>query len=126
MKLLDQINFDDKGLVPAIIVDAKNGKVLTLCYMNAESLRATLESGRIHVFRRSKQRVMLKGESSGHTQTVKELFVDCADNSLLFKVEQEVAACHAGYFTCYFRRYNPDGDEFEITEEKLFDPKSVY
>ncbi len=126
MKLLEQVNFNDKGLVPAVIVDAKSGQVLTLCYMNDESLRTTLETGRIHVFRRSKGCIMLKGGTSGHIQTVKDVRVDCADNSLLFKVEQEVAACHEGYFTCYFRRYLHESDEFEVVEERVFDPKEVY
>ncbi|MDD5449719.1 MAG: phosphoribosyl-AMP cyclohydrolase, partial [Candidatus Omnitrophica bacterium] len=99
--MLDQIKFDEKGLIPAIIQDAKSKKVLTLCYMNKEALEKALETGKIHVFRRSKGRLMLKGETSGHVQTVKEFYIDCEGNSLLFMVEQKVAACHAGYFTCY-------------------------
>ena len=126
MELIDRINFDEKGLVPAIIVDVETGKVLTLCYMNDEALRITLETGQIHVFRRSRGRVMLKGETSGHTQTLKEVFVDCENNSLLFKIEQNVAACHAGYFTCYYQRYDPETREIEIVEEKVFDPRNVY
>ncbi len=123
--MLDKLNFDEKGLIPAIIQDYATGKVLTLCYMNQEALDRTIRDGKIYVFRRSKGKIMLKGEISGNTQEVKDVFVDCADNSLLFRVEQKVAACHLGYFTCYFRRIDKKGNE-EITEKKVFEPKDVY
>jgi phosphoribosyl-AMP cyclohydrolase len=122
--LLDAIKFKD-GLVPAVIVDGA-GQVLVLCYMDREALERTLQSGLIHVFRRSRGRVMLKGETSGHTQRVKEVRIDCEGNSLLFVVEQRVAVCHTGYYTCYYRRYEPERDEFEICAERLFDPDAVY
>lgn len=120
-----KLNFDDKGLIPAIIQDFKTGEVLTLCYMDRDALRKTFETEKIHVFRRSKKRVMLKGEVSGNTQTVKQVFVDCANNSLLFKVDQKCAACHEGYFSCYFRKVNSGGDE-EITARRLFNPDDIY
>ena len=120
-----KLNFDDKGLIPAIIQDYKSGKVLTLCYMNKDAFDKTMEEGKIYVFRRSKGRVMLKGETSGNIQTIKEAFVDCADNSVLFKIEQKVAACHKGYFSCYFRQIDKDGSE-KISEKRVFDPKDVY
>ena len=120
-----KVKFSEKGLIPAIIQDNKSNKVLTLCYMNKEALDKTLSEGKIYVFRRSKNKIMLKGEVSGCVQTVKEIFVDCADNSLLFKIEQERAACHKGYFTCYFRELDKDGNE-KITEKRIFDPKDVY
>lgn len=123
--LYDFIKFDDTGLIPAIIQDAGSGKVLTLCYMNKDALEKTLKEGRIYVFRRSKGKLMLKGETSGHIQVVKELYIDCEGNSLLFRIEQKVAACHAGYFTCYYRRVNKDG-EIEITEKQVFNPKEAY
>ena len=94
MSLIDKLNFDDKGLIPAVIQDAKSSRVLTLCYMDKEALEKTLEEKKIYVFRRSKGRVMLKGETSGCVQHVKDIFVDCARNSILFKVDQERAACH--------------------------------
>jgi len=123
--MIDKLKFDEKGLIPAIIQDSKTNKVLTLCYMNKEALKKTLEKGRVYVFRRSKNRLMLKGETSGCTQAVKEVFVDCENNSLLFKVDQKRAACHMGYFSCYFRRVAKDGN-YEITEKRVFDPKDVY
>jgi phosphoribosyl-AMP cyclohydrolase len=124
MKWLDQLHFNDKGLIPTIIQDV-SGKVLTLCYMNREAIQKTVQTGKIYVFRRSQNKLMLKGETSGHTQQVKEVFVDCEDNSLLFVVEQKVAACHAGYFTCYYRKVSPQG-EVVTSEDKVFDPKKVY
>ncbi|MEA3305998.1 MAG: phosphoribosyl-AMP cyclohydrolase [Candidatus Omnitrophota bacterium] len=120
-----QLKFNERGLIPAIIQDYKTEKVLTLCYMTQAALEKTLEENKIYVFRRSKNKLMMKGESSGHVQIVKELFIDCEDNSLLFKVEQKTGACHAGYFTCYYRRVKKDGAA-RIIEKRVFDPKKVY
>ena len=125
MSKIEKLNFDKKGLIPAIIQDYKTGKVLTLCYMNKDALDKTLSEGKVYVFRRSKNRIMLKGETSGNIQAVKEVFVDCADNSLLIKVEQRSAACHEGYFTCYFKQIDKSGKE-TIVEKRIFDPKDVY
>lgn len=122
---IKQLKFNEKGLIPTIIQDYNTGKVLTLCYMNKEALQKTLQDGKVYLFRRSQNKLMLKGETSGHVQIVKELFVDCEGNSLLFKIEQKVGACHAGYFTCYYRRINQDGS-LEICEEKVFNPETVY
>lgn len=123
--MINKLNFDKDGLIPAVIQDYKTSKVLTLCYMDGDALKKTLEEGKIFVFRRSKKRVMLKGETSGSVQTVREVFVDCSDNSLLFKVEQKRAACHKGYFTCYFRKIDKDGNE-TVIEKRIFDPEDVY
>ena len=124
-ELLEKIKFNDKGLIPAIIQDEKTKEVLTLCYMNQDALLKTLEEGKVYVFRRSKGRLMLKGETSGCIQTLRSLSIDCEGNSLLFKVDQERAACHEGFFTCYFRQLKKDGT-FEIIGERIFDPKKVY
>jgi phosphoribosyl-AMP cyclohydrolase len=97
-----------------------------LCYLDREALARTLETGLVHVYRRSKGRVMLKGEVSGHTQRVEDIFVNCDLNSLAIAVEQKVAACAHGYYTCYYRRYNRDTDELEVVAERLFDPDEVY
>jgi phosphoribosyl-AMP cyclohydrolase len=124
-QFIQKLKFNENGLIPAIIQDYKTGKVLTLCYMNQEALQKTFDEGKVYLFRRSKNKLMLKGETSGHIQLVKEIFVDCEGNSLLLKVEQKVGACHAGYFTCYYRRVNKDG-ALEITEKKIFNPEKVY
>ena len=126
MSIFDCVKFQDDGLIPAVIVDDVSGKVLTLCYMNEDALAKTLETGEVHVFRRSMGRVMKKGETSGHTQTVKAVFIDCEGNSLVIRVDQKVAACHTGHFTCYFTKYNPQTDTTETIGEKVFEPGDVY
>jgi len=120
------LHFDEDGLIPAIIFDARDNQPLTLCYMDRAALQKTLETGLVHVFRRSRRRVMLKGETSGHTQRVVEVLVDCEGNSLAIKVEQKVAACHAGYYTCYYRRYDKATDTLEAQGKPVFDPDKVY
>ncbi|KJJ84769.1 Phosphoribosyl-AMP cyclohydrolase domain protein [Candidatus Omnitrophus magneticus] len=125
MNFLDKLNFDEKGLIPAIIQDYKDGIVLTLCYMNKEALLKTLDTGKVHLFRRSKGILMIKGETSGCIQRVKSVYVDCALNSLLFKVEQERAACHEGFFTCYFRKIDKNGN-LTTEGERVFNPDDVY
>lgn len=124
-KLLSLLKFDDKGLIPAIIQDEKSGEVLTLCYMNKDALEKTLDEGKVYVYRRSKGRLMLKGETSGCIQKVRSLCIDCEGNSLLFKVDQERAACHDGYFTCYFRKVDKGG-KVETIGKRIFNPKDVY
>lgn len=126
MPLADQLHFDDQGLIPAIIFDAVTHQPLTLCYLDRAAVAKTLETGLVHVFRRSKGRVMLKGETSGHTQRVVDLFVDCEGNSLAIAVEQKVAACHVGYYTCYYRRYDKAKDALETQGKPVFDPCKVY
>jgi len=123
--MINELNFDEKGLIPAIIQDQKTSKVLTLCYMNKDALQKTLEEKMIYVFRRSKGRLMLKGETSGCTQRVKEVYIDCANNSVLFKVTQKRAACHEGFFTCYFRKLSNNG-KLVIRDKRVFDPDKVY
>jgi phosphoribosyl-AMP cyclohydrolase len=126
MKLLDGLTFNDQGLIPAIIADAESRRPLTLCYMTREAIEKTLETGKVHLFRRSKGRLMLKGETSGHIQEVQRVFVDCAGNSLLFMIKQHVAGCHKGYMSCYFREYDVKSDSFSESEPRVFDPKKVY
>lgn len=124
-KMSNLVKFDEKGLIPAVIQDDKTGEVLTLCYMNVEALEKTLETGYVHVFRRSKARLMKKGETSGCTQKVKSLCIDCEGKSLLLRVDQKRAACHEGYFTCYFRKIGKKG-KIRIQGRRIFNPKEVY
>ncbi len=124
-KIKSQLKFDAQGLIPAIIQDQKTQKVLTLCYMNETSLKATLEKGFIYLFRRSQNKLMMKGETSGHTQAVKEFRVDCEGKSLLFVIEQKVAGCHKGYFSCYFEKIQDDGSRV-VTDLLAFNPEKVY
>ncbi len=124
-KIKSRLKFDAQGLIPAIIQDKKTQKVLTLCYMNEIALRATLEKGFIYLFRRSQNKLMMKGETSGHTQAVQEFRIDCEGKSLLFLIDQKVAGCHKGYFSCYFEKINSDGAQ-AITDPLVFNPEKVY
>jgi len=124
MQFLDEIKFDDKGLIPAVIQDYHNGEILMLAYMNRESLQKTLLSGKTHFWSRSRQMFWLKGESSGHIQEVKEVFVDCDMDALVFKVDQKVAACHMGYRSCFYRKI--EGEELAVVGEKVFEENEVY
>ncbi|MBE9541315.1 MAG: phosphoribosyl-AMP cyclohydrolase [Deltaproteobacteria bacterium] len=124
MKFLDEIKFDDKGLIPAVIQDYQNGEILMLAYMNRESLQKTLSSGKTHFWSRSRQKFWLKGESSGHVQEIKEVFIDCDMDTLVFKVDQKVAACHTGYRSCFYRKI--EGEELTVVGEKVFEEGDVY
>ena len=124
-KIKSSLKFDSQGLIPSIIQDAQSQKVLTLCYMNETALRASLEKKFIHVFRRSQNKLMLKGETSGHTQAVRAFHVDCEGKSILFLVDQKVAGCHKGYFSCYFESIDEGGSRI-ISEKRIFDPENVY
>ena len=123
--LLSLLKFNDQGLIPTVIQDAESQQVLTLCYLNREALVRSLAEGKVYVYRRSQQRLMLKGETSGHIQVIRDVRVDCEGKSLVFLVSQHVAACHAGYFTCYYRRLTPQGT-LRIVGRKRFNPETVY
>jgi phosphoribosyl-AMP cyclohydrolase len=108
-------------LVPAIVQDARSGEVLMLAYMNQEALAKTLETGKAHYWSRSRKKLWLKGETSGHFQRVVEARIDCDQDAILLKVEQEGGACHMGYRSCFYR--DLDG---KVVGEKVFDPDEVY
>ena len=119
------LGFNEQGLIPAVIQEVASKQVLTLCYLTREAVEKTCREGQVYVFRRSQRKLMRKGETSGHIQLVKGLFIDCEGKSLVIQVEQRVAGCHQGYFTCYFRRAHPDGST-TIVDTKRFDPARVY
>jgi phosphoribosyl-AMP cyclohydrolase len=108
-------------LIPAVAQDWKTGEVLMLAYMNDEALQKTQETGIAHYWSRSRKRLWLKGESSGHFQRIKEIRVDCDGDAILLFVEQEGGACHTGYRSCFYRTI--DG---KIVGEKVFEPDDVY
>lgn len=124
MDFTNEVKFDENGLVPVIIQDWKNNQVLMLAHMNAEALRMTVNLGKTHFWSRSRKQFWLKGESSGHTQEVKEIFFDCDSDTILMKVEQKVAACHEGYRSCFFRKL--ENDTLVVVEEKIFNESEVY
>ncbi len=119
------LRFNEQGLMPTVIQDAKTKQVLTLCYLNQDALKKSLKTGTVYLFRRSQNRLMQKGETSGHIQIIKELLMDCEGKSLVLLVQQHVAACHAGYFTCYFRRLGRNGKVVTIGR-RVFDPAKIY
>ncbi len=125
--LLDSLKYDANGLIPAIIQDHATGEVLMFAFMNRVSLAKTLETGKTHFFSRSRNKLWLKGESSGHTQDVKSIQTDCDLDVVLIKVEQQGAACHDGYYSCFYRqRDETDSTEWKIVGKKVFDPEKVY
>ena len=126
MEILSELKFDRDGLVAAIIQDEINNEVLMLGYMNADAITETFNTGRVCFWSRSRQKLWIKGETSGHTQTVKSIAVDCDGDALLIKVEQRVAACHVGYRSCFFREVSPDGESTRVVGEKMFEAESVY
>ena len=99
---IDKVKFDEKGLVPAVVQEA-NGKVLMLAYMNKESLKKTLEGDTTWFYSRSRNELWNKGATSGHFQYVKEIKIDCDNDTILILVEQVGAACHTGNKTCFYR-----------------------
>ena len=116
---------DSNGLLPAIVQDSVSGEVLMLAYINKESWEKTLSTGKAHYWSRSRKKLWLKGESSGHVQLVREILVDCDLDTVVFKVEQlGGAACHKGYCSCFFRRVIDS--KFETVGAKIFDPAVVY
>lgn len=118
--------FNADGLIPAIVQQTGTGRVLMLAWMNELSISKTLETGLMHYWSRSRGKLWLKGETSGHTQRVLRWFKDCDADTLLFEVEQTGGACHTGYETCFFQALNSDGSPAEIAAEKLFDPAKTY
>ena len=125
LALMKVLRWDGSGLMPAVIQDAATKQVLTLCYLNREALQQSLKTGDVYLFRRSQKRLMKKGETSGHVQRIRAVHVDCEGKSLVLMVDQRVAACHAGYFTCYFRRLNRRGT-LQTIGRRVFDPSKVY
>lgn len=126
LKVPENLRFDVNGLIPAIAQDAEGGQVLMLAYMNAEALARTLETGLAHYYSRSRGRLWRKGEESGHVQRVRAILYDCDEDALLLKVDQQVAACHTGHRSCFYRALPgaPAGDA--EASERRFDPTTVY
>jgi len=122
--MFEDLKYDANGLIPAVIQDDENGDVLMVAYMNKDSLTSTVETGKTHFWSRSRKKYWLKGESSGHTQEVRSIRTDCDKDCLLIKVKQNVAACHEGYRSCFYRKL--ENGQWEITAKKLFDESDVY
>ena len=123
--------FTSDDLIPAIVQQAPagdnpGGRVLMFAWMNREALQKSLETGLMHFWSRSRKKLWLKGETSGHTQRIVRWHVDCDRDVLLFEVEQSGGACHTGYQSCFFQELDREALPLPVSEEKIFDDKSVY
>ena len=125
MSFYESLKFDGNGLIPAIIQEEKTGRVLMLAWMNRASLEKTVASGRTHFWSRSRQKFWMKGETSGHTQEVKDISFDCDGDTLLIQVDQKGAACHEGYKSCFFRSVGEGDSEIKLTEAHLAPPEQI-
>lgn len=129
---LNGLRFNADGLIPAIIQDAGSGdgpptgRVLMMAWLNRTALESTLATGLMHYWSRSRGKLWLKGESSGHRQEVVDWYKDCDGDTLLFTVRQHGGACHTGYESCFFQRLERDGSPAAIGEKPRFDPAAVY
>ena len=125
MVKLPELKYDANGLVPAIAQDAATGEVLMLAYMSADAFRATIETGYATYYSRSRSKLWVKGETSGNRQRVVELYLDCDLDAVLMKVEQiGGAACHTGFRSCFYRRF--EAGRLEVVGEKVFEPEQVH
>jgi phosphoribosyl-AMP cyclohydrolase len=119
------LNFDkSNGLVPVVVQDYTTGEVLMLAYMNRQAWEQTLKTRQATYWSRSRNELWVKGETSGNRQEVKEIYVDCDEDTVLLKVMQKGGACHTGYRSCFYRRL--EGKELKKVGEQVFDPKEVY
>lgn len=123
-EIIKELKFDAKGLIPVITQDYKTNEVLMLAYMNEEAFNKSVETGKVHYFSRSRNKLWLKGETSGHYQIIKSIKPDCDNDALLIKVEQVEAACHTGHYSCFYREV--DKDTIKESSDKVFDEKEVY
>jgi phosphoribosyl-AMP cyclohydrolase len=119
------LKYDADGLIPAVIVDADSKAVLMVAYMDETALLRTVRTGKTHFWSRSRRKHWMKGESSGHTQEVRAVYIDCDRDTILIEAVQNGAACHEGYFSCFYRRLNAEG-QWDVVAEKVFDPDEVY
>ena len=119
------IKFDDKGLVPAIVQDHDSGAILMVGWMNEAALKQTLSTRKATFYSRSRNKMWVKGESSGHIQEVVEARVDCDQDVVLLRCKSHGPCCHVGYQSCFYRAADAEGN-LKLVEEKVFDPKAVY
>jgi len=124
--------FTSDGLIPAILQEytggegAPRGRILMFAWLNREALEKSLSTGLMHYLSRSRQKLWLKGETSGHTQKIHRWYVDCDRDVLLFEISQTGGACHTGYQSCFFQELDTEGKPLPIKEEKVFDDSAVY
>lgn len=121
---IDELKFNDQGLIPAVVCDHESGEVLMVAWMNRAAVEQTVETGKATYYSRSRDKMWVKGETSGNVQTVRWVRTDCDADVLMLGVEQAGGACHEGYRSCFFRKLS--GDALTVVGERVFDPKEVY
>ena len=125
--LISDIKWDDRGLVTVVVQDYQSGKVLMVAWANEEAIIKSFEGGRACFWSRSRRALWLKGETSGHYQLIKDIYLDCDGDSLVFKVEQVGdIACHTGRNTCFYKRLDVDKDQWINNESVIKDEKDIY
>ncbi len=125
--LMSDIKWDDRGLVTVVVQDYQSGKVLMVAWANEEAIIKSFEGGRACFWSRSRRALWLKGETSGHYQLIKDIYLDCDGDSLVFKVEQVGnIACHTGRNTCFYKRLDVDKDQWINNESVIKDEKDIY
>jgi len=122
--IADTVKWDAHGLIPVIVQDDRTREVVMMAYMNAEALELTIKTRQAHYWSRSRRKLWLKGETSGHIQEVKSISLDCDGDAILLVVDQKTAACHTGYFSCFYRSWKEES--WTVTGQKVFDEESVY
>jgi phosphoribosyl-AMP cyclohydrolase len=120
-----KLKFDANGLITAIAVDVDNGDVLMVAFMNEAALQKTMQTGKATYWSRSRQKFWVKGEESGHVQTVQQILIDCDQDAVILKVKQHGAACHNGFRTCFYRAITADGN-LEFVQKQIVDPAAIY
>lgn len=126
MNAIDGLKFDANGLITAVVQDANNGDVLMVAYMNRDSIAKTLATGMATFWSRSRQKFWVKGETSGHFQHLRGLYVDCDQDCVLVKVDQVGPACHEGFRSCFSRCVSDDGESLETIAERWKTPEEIY
>ncbi len=123
---IEQLKWDDNGLIPAIAQDQKSGRIVMFAWMNKESLQQTQKTGHAVYWSRSRNRLWAKGEESGHSQVVKSIRADCDKDVILLNIEQIGGiACHTGRESCFYNQLNAD-NQWQVTDKVIKDPKQIY
>lgn len=123
-KIIATIKFNDQGLVPAIAQDSQTKQVLMMAWMNAESLKETIQTNQMCYFSRSRNSIWRKGETSGQIQTIKEIMIDCDSDAILALVEQTGVACHTGRKSCFYKTI--ENDNISINQDVVISPEELY
>lgn len=128
-KIIDELKWDSDGLVSVIQQDVKNKDVVGLAFTDRAALKMTLKTGLMHYYSRSRKKLWMKGEESGHVQKLVELRIDCDGDAILARIKQVKANCHMGFFSCFstaLKKQRNGNWSVKVVEKKVFDPKAVY